>query len=88
MKVVKRDGRIQNFDIDKIIRTIEYASDETGEPLTASDIEVLSKDIQNIIKNREEDKISVIEIQDIILEQLNKNGFHHVAEHYENYKKD
>lgn len=85
MKVIKRDGRTESFEIDKIVRTIEYASDETGEPLTASDIELLSEDIRDRVGNREDDKISIAEIQDIILEQLNNNGFNNIADHYKDY---
>lgn len=88
MKVIKRDGRIQEFDINKILITIEKVSDEIVEPFTESDINNLSEDILNSIKAISKDTIEVNKIQDVVVEQLEKLGFGKAANHYKEYRKD
>ena len=38
MKVRKRDGSLQDFDIDKVKLTLERMSDELNRPFTGSDL--------------------------------------------------
>jgi len=46
LKVRKRDGRIQDFNLGKIRLTIERVSDEVQMPLTGSDLDMISKSIE------------------------------------------
>lgn len=87
MKVIKRDGRIQVFDMDKIERTLQYASDEAGEPLTASDIKIVTEDILKRIKDKQDDQVTVQEIQEAVINTLASNGFSDVAKEYRFYIK-
>lgn len=88
MKVIKRDGRIQEFDINKILLTLEKVSDEIEEPFTESDINNLLEDIENSIKAVSSDRIMVNKIQDVVVEQLEKLGFNKAARHYREYRKE
>ena len=88
MKVIKRDGRIQEFDLNKILITLEKVSDDISEPFTESDIRNLSEDIESTIKAISEDSIEVNKIQDIVVEELEKLGFGNAARHYREYRKE
>jgi transcriptional regulator NrdR family protein len=87
LKVIKRDGRTQEFNIHKIILTLEKVSEEIEEPFTESDINNLSGDILTFIKTIDGDKISVKDIQDIVVEELVKLGFNKASKHYKEYRK-
>lgn len=88
MKVIKRDGRVQEFDINKILLTLEKVSDEIAEPFTESDINNLLEDIESSIKAVSRDKVMVNKIQDVVVEQLEKLGFNKAAMHYREYRKE
>ena len=87
MKVIKRDGRIQEFNINKIITTLEKVSDEIEEPFTESDIENLSEDIEKALKGIASDSINVNDIQDVVTKKLENLGFSKAAKHYREYRK-
>lgn len=82
MKVSKRDGRLQNFDLSKIKTSIDRASFDAGQPLNVSDIKNLAKDIEIGIKNLQKDIIDSDVIQSLVLSELEKAGFHLVAKYY------
>lgn len=88
MKVIKRDGRLQNFELRKILLSIEKASDEINRPMTQSDIVNISKSIEMKIHKNYKDEVPVGSIQDIVVSQLREDGFGSAAQHYEDYKKD
>lgn len=88
MKVIKKDGRIQDFDINKILITLEKVSDEIEEPFTESDIKNLSEDIMDSLKAISEDTIEVNSIQDVVVKQLENLGFTKAAVHYSEYRKE
>ncbi len=82
MKVKKRNGEMENFEIEKIANSVANASDETHEPLNMGDIEILTKDIYHKIKEIGKETIESEEIFDTILLYLMKERFYHVAEQY------
>ncbi|MGI6707071.1 MAG: ATP cone domain-containing protein [Clostridia bacterium] len=86
-KVIKRDGRIQPFDIGKIRLTLERVSDEHREPFTSSDMDMIMKDIGREIDKYSGDTIHASEIYDIVLRTLKENGFLRIAQYYEGYQK-
>ncbi len=86
MKVIKRDGRIQEFDIGKIQITLESVSDEISKPLTASDIKKLLASIEKAVYSRNQDEIRSSEIFEIVVEKLEKAGFHDIAAAYKKGK--
>lgn len=87
MEVIKRDGRVQQFDMNKIMITIERASDEANTPMNDSDINIVTGAIKYMVKTENADRISVENIQNIVINSLNSNGFNSVAKYYSNYKK-
>ena len=84
MKVKKRDGRVAEFDADKIIIAISKANKEVGGKDKLSRVA-----IEEIIKGIEENKkqtISVEEIQDIIERKLMEFGKFTLAKKYILYR--
>ena len=82
MKVIKQDGRLQNFDLEKIKTSIYRASDDANEPLNTSDIENLARSIEKEIENIEKDTIHAYLIQSLVLNEIEKSGFHFVGKYY------
>lgn len=87
MKVIKRDGRLQDFNIKKIMISLEISSDEIGQPLNNSDIDNIARDIFLEIESRKIDNIPSVVIRDIVTKQLSKYGFVEIAKHYNEYTK-
>ncbi|WP_315119631.1 ATP cone domain-containing protein [uncultured Clostridium sp.] len=87
MKVIKRDRRTQDFDIDKIKITLIRAAEEAKTPFNESDIDMISKVIKKTIMNDFNGVIRSKEIRCIVLEELRKLGFDNVADLYDNYIK-
>jgi len=82
MKVVKRDGRLQKFDLNKIKTSIYRASDDANQPLNTSDIDNIAKDIEITIKNLQKDNVRFDIIQEIVISQLEKSGFNTLSKYY------
>ncbi|SKA95091.1 ATP cone domain-containing protein [Caloramator quimbayensis] len=85
MKVRKRDGSLQDFDFEKMIRSIEAASDEVGEPMTLSDLQNVSKEVEKILKSKFIDEVSYMDIRDAISAELKNSGFEDVAKAYSEF---
>ena len=84
MKIVKRDGRIVEYDSDKIRIAISKANKEVSEECMVS-----SRDIENIIKHIEKirkKRMLVEDIQDIIEEKLMGLGKYELAKRYIIYR--
>ena len=82
MDLIKKDGRIQEFNISKIKQSILNASNEINEPLTSSDLKVIESEIINILKVLNREKTSSYEIFAIALNALNKLGFSKIGKAY------
>ena len=84
MKVIKRDGRVTDFDQSKIKLAIEKANKEVSRKEKASkeDIKAIIEYIEELNKKR----ILVEDIQDIIEEKLMELGRHELAKKYIVYR--
>ena len=86
MKVIKKDGRIQSFDIIKVRSSILSASIDSNTIINESDLKNISARVLKELKGlRGEDGLSY-EIFAIIIECLNKDGFEDIANSYLGYK--
>ena len=88
MKVIKRDGRLEEFNLNKIKTSIFRASDDASEPLNESDIENLGKSIERGLQNYQKGSIHSDIIQVFVLRELKKQGFGIVATYYSQGKLD
>lgn len=82
MKVIKKDGRLQEFRIRKIILSLERASDEARKSINESDSENISRMIMSEIRKLAVDKIESNKLKEIIIKCLKELGFTAIAEVY------
>lgn len=82
MKVIKKDGRTQKFDLNKIKTSIYRASDDAEQPLNESDIDNIAGDIETNIKDLKKDSVNSYVIQELVVDQLEKSGFNVLAKYY------
>jgi len=86
MKVRKRDGSLQSFDIDKIKLTLERVSDSLNMPFTGSDLRILTKVIEEEVLKTSKEVIDSGEIHKIVVDTLVKFNFKQIAEAYDHFK--
>ena len=84
MQVVKRDGKIVDFDESRIINAIEKANKEVDKKERATDEEIA--EITSEIRNLKKKRILVEDIQDMIEDKLMDFGKHELARCYITYR--
>ena len=82
LRVVKRDGNLQEFDSVKIVEAISKAFDACCPYENRQHIENMVLDMHFW------DGITIEEIQDIVVETLKDYGYDEVAESYSSYRKE
>ncbi|SCI86210.1 ribonucleotide-diphosphate reductase subunit alpha [uncultured Clostridium sp.] len=89
MQVIKKDGRLQELEANKIKVSILNATSETKSLLNESDINVLVKDIIKAIEDlrSEYGNTSSYEIIGVVVDILKKDGFEDVVSSYVGYSK-
>jgi ribonucleoside-triphosphate reductase len=81
-EVIKRDGRLEPFDIERVITSITWALEETGEG-TRRTAEYLAKKVVEQLP-----KVASVEaIQDKIVETLRTEGYSKTADAFSDYRK-
>lgn len=89
MKVIKKDGRLQDFDLEKIKISILSATNDSKELLNESDVKILVQDINSKMKEVRKDceDTSSYEISSIVIAVLKRDGFSDIIEKYVGYEK-
>lgn len=82
MKVVKKDGRLQEFDLNKIVVSIQRASDDIHQPINYSDSKTIALKIEAKLRKLYPDSVSSHDIHDNVIESLENCGFHSTAHAY------
>ena len=84
MQVIKRDGRVTEFNEERIIKAITLAMSHTTGGV---DIDLATK-ITDSVKNQLKDKVqvSVYEIQDLVEKKLMGSSRKEVAQEYITYR--
>ena len=97
LKVVKRSGKKVDFDGAKIALAIKKGFDnivvqdeeiDTSKSYTEKDIQkVYQAVINRIVKEyKNEDKIKIEDIQDMIEDEMEKKGYHEVSVSFKEYR--
>ena len=87
-QVVKRDGNVVDFDLNKIVTVITKAFDATGRSYHPSIIETLALKVTSRFDEKILDGlINVEDIQDLVEETLSLNGYWDVSKAYILYRK-
>lgn len=87
MKVRKRNGKLQDFNTNKIKLTLERVSDEFGRPFTGADVNILIESIEKNITDMGEEIIDSAEIHKIVVKKLREFGFNGIANAYGEFEK-
>lgn len=85
MMIIKKDGRLQDFDENKIKTSIGNAAKSISQaPLNEADIKIISADVVNTIKSirKNNDNTSSYEIIGVIVDTLKKDGFREVIKEF------
>lgn len=86
--VVKRSGNIEKYKKDKVARSIKNSADESDIQLNSSDVDIIIKDITDRLFYGDDKKLTpTVEVRDMVIEVLKKDGYSKVSEAYENYAK-
>ena len=87
MKIIKKDGRIQDLEVEKIKNSIWGASKDSNTIINESDLKILTNRVIKIVTEiRGRDGItSSYEVQAISIESLYKDGFKRIANAYLRY---
>lgn len=83
IKVLKRDGKLQNFDIAKIENAVYKACTEVYDKLKSIEI---AKKISLEVEEKCFNSISVEEIQDLVIKELLKSNETDIATKYTEYR--
>lgn len=86
MKIIKRDGREVDFDINRIIKALTKAFQDTDGIAEEEKVNKLAKSVVKKINQLEKDKVSVEEIQDLVEKTLITNKEIDVAKDYILYR--
>lgn len=86
MVIIKKDGRLENFDIDKLITSIKNTFSDCNELLNQSDINYIrntfNSKLTNFIRRNPDRQISSLEIKMFLFESLRECGFNDIAKKY------
>ena len=86
MRVVKRDGKVKDFDREKIVAAICAANKDSGEDMTTQDIARITEIVCNKCERSSSDRVSVEQIQDLVEDTLLKSRFNKTAKAYILYR--
>ena len=87
MKVLKRSGKLEDFDLKKIQKCLECISDSFEGLLTNSDISNLISEINQKVTENYTEQITYKEIRTIVAQTLNDMGFSKASKAYDEFQK-
>lgn len=84
MQIIKKDGRLEEFNSTKIKTSIENSASEVGVVLNESDLIILVQDIEaKLFKTREKELVtSSYEVIGVVFSVLKRDGFKAVLKSY------
>lgn len=88
LHVVKRDGRLCEFNTVKIANAIKGASEEIGFDMKESEIIHLTQKVIKTIEDLNPEKLTVEEIQNIVEKILIFNDYKEIGNAFSNYRKE
>jgi ribonucleoside-triphosphate reductase len=89
IKVLKRDGRLVDFNDQKIYDALVKAEMQINQeltPISAATLETIVEQVDAEIKERFQDNVKIYEIQNIVEHVLLENNLYDLAESYISYR--
>lgn len=89
MKIIKKDGRTEEFNINKIKTSIENAASDSETMLNESDLNILISDIKKILEETRKESFitSSYEVIGVIFNILKRDGFSKLLKSYVEFDK-
>lgn len=89
MKIIKKDGRLEEFNISKIKTSIENAASDSESMVNESDLNILVDDIEKLLINIRKDSLvtSSYEVIGVIFEIFKRDGFNSILKAYVEFDK-
>ena len=90
LKVIKRDGRVIDFNEDNIKTSIANSASDSGIQITKKELDLIAHAVEKtIIKMRGVDGVtSTFEIRNVIVRELNEFGYKAIAGDFERQEKE
>lgn len=85
--VKKRNGKIELFDIDKILRSIKNAARDGNIDLNTSDVSIVKNDLMKMVEKNHKRIIPTAKIKEYVENILEDDGYKKVLENYKSYIK-
>lgn len=81
LKVIKRDGRVIDFNAENIITSIANSASDSNIQITKKELDLIAHAVEKaIIKTRGIDGVtSTFEIRNVIVRELNEFGYKAIA---------
>ena len=83
-QVLKKDGKIEPFNNEKIAVAVGKAATRCDRELTKQNIENVLKTVNKKVQDK--DEVSVIDLHEIVIASLAANGLHDIANSYAEYR--
>lgn len=88
MNIIKKDGRIEEFKIEKLSTSLSNAANDLNLTLNKSDIKIITEDVEKTIKSiRSNEATSSYEVVGILISTLKNEKFSEILKAYIEYKK-
>jgi transcriptional regulator NrdR family protein len=83
MKVLKRSGNLEDFNIEKVKISVGRVSDEMEEPLTDSDLNFIAAQVEKGIFEKHQGQVSYRDVHFLVVDVLKLVGFPKIAAQYD-----
>ena len=90
LKVIKRDGRVIDYNEENIITSIANSASDAGIQINKKELDLIAHAVEkSIIKMRGGDGVtSTFEIRNVIVRELNEFGYRAIATDFANQEKE
>lgn len=83
--VIKRSGNLEEYNADKVTRSIKNAADRNDKQLNSSDVEILIKDIEKSMQEMDRKVFRTDEIKEYVKNALVSEGYSQIYDSYVSY---
>jgi transcriptional regulator NrdR family protein len=83
MKVLKRTGNLEDFNLEKVKISIKGAAEDFKEPLTESDLNFIAAQVEKGIFGKHQNQVSYRDIHFLVVDVLKLVGFPNIALGYD-----
>ena len=89
MNIIKKDWRLEKFNIKKVKTSIENAARDSGAMVNESDLNILVNDVEKVLLKIRKDSLvtSSYEVIGTIFEILKRDGFNSILRAYVEFDK-